>query len=88
MVSRSARRQIAATIHHLPVDFDRYVVTERFADMLASNSRRFNREKFIAAAVWGIEERPRSLIRVPRRRVVPAETRTHEGVAGRLEGRY
>jgi hypothetical protein len=58
--------QIAATIRELPAEMSRHVVAERFADMLAADNPRFNREKFMAAAVWGIQERRRSLTAVAR----------------------
>jgi hypothetical protein len=60
--------EIAATIYTLPVDVNRYVVADRFATWLAAKDPRFNREKFMAAAVWGVEEHRRSLIAVPRGR--------------------
>jgi hypothetical protein len=79
--------KIAATICNLPVEMDRSVVAERFADMLAADNPRFNREKFMAAALWGIEERRHSLIPArhgcesavsPRRGDVEAEARRDE----------
>ena len=84
MVSRKTRREIAAVIHKLPGD--RYAVAERFADVLANDNPRFDREKFMAAALWGIEARRRSLI--PARGARTGSVRsTPEDVAAEAHGR-
>ena len=58
--------EIAAVIYKLRVD--RYGMAERFADMLAADNSRFDRRKFMAAAIWGIEERGRDLTAARRAR--------------------
>jgi len=46
---------IARVIRELP--YDRLVVAERFAAMLAEQDPRFDRNRFLAAVLWGIERR-------------------------------
>jgi hypothetical protein len=48
-------RTIARVIRDLPCD--RLVVAERFAAMFAKEDPHFNRNRFLAAALWGVEQR-------------------------------
>ena len=52
---RYSIEQIAGFVHELPAYRD--VVAEHFADRLGAENPRFDRRRFMAAAIWGIEER-------------------------------
>jgi len=57
---------IARVIRKLP--FDRLIVAERFAAMFAKEDPLFNRNRFLAAALWGIERRADRAVAGPQRR--------------------
>ena len=82
-MTRQEHMTIARVIRKLPCD--QLVVAERFAAMLAEQDPRFDRNRFLAAAVWGIERRADGAdCRIRARQAPPTRLRAEAGIGSAL----